>query len=99
MMLSVAVIREGAAALPAGIRLWAKPGRVLVASGASFVVQMQQRRGNALYVNNGIYGALSDAGAPRFRFSHRLSGRAAAGQALRYRNLCCSVPFAIRQIS
>ena len=74
----MAAIREGAAALPAGIRLWAEPGRALVAGGASVVVQVQQRRGQALYVNDGVYGALSDAGAPGFRFPHRLirtSGR------------------------
>ncbi len=68
----MAAIREGAAALPAGTKLWAEPGRALVASGASVVVQVQQRRGNALYVNDGVYGALSDAGAPGFRFPHRL---------------------------
>jgi ornithine decarboxylase len=36
------------------------------------VVQVQQRCGNALYVNNGVYDALPDAGAPGFRFPHRL---------------------------
>ena len=40
--------------------------------GASVVVQVQSRRGDALYVNDGVYGALSDAGAPGFRFPHRL---------------------------
>ena len=65
-------IRAGAALLPPGARLWAEPGRALVAGGASVVVQVQQRRGDALYVNDGVYGALSDAGAPGFRFPHRL---------------------------
>jgi ornithine decarboxylase len=65
-------IRSGAALLPQGVRLWAEPGRALVAGGASVVVQVQQRRGDALYVNDGVYGALSDAGAPGFRFPHRL---------------------------
>ncbi|MBY0331775.1 MAG: type III PLP-dependent enzyme [Acetobacteraceae bacterium] len=53
--------------------LWAEPGRALVAGGASVVVQVQARRGDALYVNDGVYGALSDA-APRmgFRFPCRL---------------------------
>jgi len=68
----IAAIREGAALLPPGTRLWAEPGRALVAGGASVVVQVQQRRGDALYVNDGVYGALSDAGAPGFRFPHRL---------------------------
>jgi ornithine decarboxylase len=65
-------VRAGAALLPPGVRLWAEPGRALVAGGASVVVQVQARRGDALYVNDGVYGALSDAGAPGFRFPHRL---------------------------
>ena len=43
--------------------LWAEPGRALVADGTSVVVQVQARRGDALYVNDGVYGALSDAAA------------------------------------
>ncbi len=52
--------------------LWAEPGRALVAAGTSVVVQVQLRRGEALYVNDGVYGSLSDAGAPGFRFPVRL---------------------------
>ena len=58
-------------ALP-GARLWAEPGRALVASGASIVVQVQARRGDALYVNDGVFGGLSDAGALGFRYPVRL---------------------------
>ncbi|MCW3475777.1 type III PLP-dependent enzyme [Limobrevibacterium gyesilva] len=58
--------------LPVGTRLWAEPGRALVAAGTSVVVQVQLRRGDALYVNDGVYGSLSDAGAPGFRFPVRL---------------------------
>ncbi|MCC7046596.1 MAG: type III PLP-dependent enzyme [Alphaproteobacteria bacterium] len=69
----VAAIREGVAALGMpGIRLWAEPGRALVAAGVSVVVQVHHRRGDALYINDGIYGSLSDAGAPGFRFPARL---------------------------
>lgn len=53
-------------------RLWAEPGRALVAGGVSVVVQVQLRRNDSLYVNDGIYGSLSDAGAPGFRFPVRL---------------------------
>jgi ornithine decarboxylase len=53
-------------------RLWAEPGRALVAAGASVVVQVQLRRSDSLYVNDGVYGSLSDAGAPAFRFPARL---------------------------
>ncbi len=55
-----------------GLRLWAEPGRALVGGGASVVVQVQLRRGEMLYINDGVYGALSDAGALRFRFPTRL---------------------------
>ena len=47
-------------------------GRALVAGGTSVVVQVQHRRGDALYINDGVYGSLSDAGAPGFRFPVRL---------------------------
>jgi ornithine decarboxylase len=35
------------------------------------VVQVQLRRGDTLYVNDGVYGNLSDAGALGFRFPAR----------------------------
>ncbi len=60
-----------ALAMP-GLKLWAEPGRALVGGGASVVVQVQMRRGNMLYINDGVYGALADAGALRFRFPTRL---------------------------
>jgi ornithine decarboxylase len=53
-------------------RLWAEPGRALVAAGGSVVVQVQHRRGDALYINDGVFGALADAGALRFRYPVRL---------------------------
>jgi ornithine decarboxylase len=55
-----------------GARLWAEPGRALVAGGGSVVVQVQLRKDNMLYVNDGVYGALADAGALGFRFPTRL---------------------------
>jgi len=66
--------------LPATTRLWAEPGRALVAGGGSVVVQVQARRdgvaggapGDALHVNDGVYGSLADAGALGFRYPVRL---------------------------
>jgi ornithine decarboxylase len=58
-------------ALP-GTHLWAEPGRALVAGGGSVVVQVQLRKDNMLYVNDGVYGALADAGALGFRFPTKL---------------------------
>ncbi len=60
------------------LRVWAEPGRALVASGTSVVVQVQMRRGDALFINDGVYGSLSDAGAPGFRFPARLLRPSAA---------------------
>ncbi len=54
------------------VRLWAEPGRALVAGGTSVVVQVQQRRGDALYINDGVFGSLADAGTLGFRFPVRL---------------------------
>jgi len=77
-----AAIQEGFAALDLpGARLWAEPGRALVAAGTSVVVLVEARRGDVLYVNDGVYGSLSDAGAPGFRFPVRmirLEGEASA---------------------
>ena len=39
--------------------------------GGSVVVQVQLRRDDTLYVNDGIYGSLSDAGVLGFRFPAR----------------------------
>ena len=67
----IAAIEAAAAALPRPVRLWAEPGRALVAGGGSVVVQVQLRRGDTLFVNDGVYGSLSDAGALGFRFPAR----------------------------
>jgi ornithine decarboxylase len=68
----------GLAARP---RLWCEPGRALVAAGTSVVVKVLGRRGDALFVNDGVYGSLSDAGAPGFRFPARLVRPGAASTA------------------
>lgn len=67
-----AIARAVAAEGLSGLELWAEPGRALVAGGTSVVLQVQHRRGQTLFVNDGVYGALSDAGAPGFRFPARL---------------------------
>ena len=58
--------------LPVPPRLWAEPGRALVAGAVSVVAQVLLRNGDALYVTDGVYGSLSDAGVPGFRFPARL---------------------------
>jgi ornithine decarboxylase len=63
-----------------GLILWAEPGRALVASGTAVVVQVQLRRGDALYINDGVFGSLSDAGPPGFRYPTRLIRASGAGE-------------------
>ena len=41
-------------------RLLAEPGRALAASCASLIVKVELRRGNQLYLNDGMYGGLSE---------------------------------------
>lgn len=41
--------------------LWCEPGRALCAEAASHIVRVDLRKGNALYINDGAYGALFDA--------------------------------------
>ncbi|WP_341912279.1 type III PLP-dependent enzyme [Ferrovibrio terrae] len=51
--------------------IWAEPGRGLVAQGVSVVVQVHARKGDALYINDGVYGSLADAGSLNWRFPLR----------------------------
>lgn len=62
-------IKKGVAAYPQQFghcQLIAEPGRALVAEGGSVVVRVELRKGNALYLNDGTYGSLFDAGVPGF---------------------------------
>jgi ornithine decarboxylase len=77
----LAAISRGVAKLdlPAQCRLWCEPGRALVAEGQSVVVQVQAKKGGALYINDGVYGTLSDAGAAvGLRFPVRVVAQGAA---------------------
>ena len=42
------------------IDLWCEPGRALVAAACSLLTQVQLRKGERLYINDGIYGSLSE---------------------------------------
>ncbi|MEJ0010384.1 MAG: hypothetical protein WDN72_07705 [Alphaproteobacteria bacterium] len=54
-----------------GCQLLCEPGRALVAESGAVVVRVEARKGNALYINDGTYGALFDAGTPGFIFPAR----------------------------
>lgn len=55
------VIRDAVAAENIGhMDLLCEPGRALVADSASVLIRVEQRRGNRLYLNDGIYGTLNE---------------------------------------
>ena len=51
--------------------IWAEPGRALVAEAASTLVRVEHRRDDHLYINDGTYGSLFDAGVPGFIYPVR----------------------------
>jgi ornithine decarboxylase len=55
-----------------GAELWCEPGRAMVAVGASILARVTLRKGRRLYLNDGTYGSLFDAGALGWRFPVRL---------------------------
>lgn len=57
------------------VELWCEPGRALVAESGSVVVRVELRKGRKLYINDGTYGSLFDAGQPGFTFPVRLVRR------------------------
>jgi ornithine decarboxylase len=61
--------------------LWCEPGRALVAEGSSLLTRVDLRKGDALYLNDGSYGALFDAAHTKWPFPvklHRADGEAGA---------------------
>lgn len=54
------------------IQLFCEPGRALVAESGAVIVRVELRKGNHLYINDGTYGNLFDAGFPHFIYPVRL---------------------------
>lgn len=52
--------------------LWCEPGRALVAEASSLLARVDLRKGDALYLNDGSYGALFDATHAKWPFPVRL---------------------------
>jgi ornithine decarboxylase len=59
--------------------LWCEPGRALSAEFNSMIVQVEKRRGNELFINEGAYGALYDAAHVDWRFPVKRIERRAWG--------------------
>jgi ornithine decarboxylase len=53
------------------MEVFCEPGRALVAESGSLVVKVELRKGNSLYLNDGTYGSLFDAGYPGFVYPVR----------------------------
>lgn len=47
-------------------RIWCEPGRALVAEAGSLLVRIEAKKKSMLYLNDGTYGGLFDAGFPGF---------------------------------
>jgi len=64
--------------LPVIPELICEPGRAIVAESGSTIVKVNLRKKQKLYINDGTYGTLFDAGVPNFIFPSRmiLNGRA-----------------------
>jgi ornithine decarboxylase len=67
-------IRAGVKAirLQPDIDLWCEPGRALVASACSLLTQVQLRKDDRLYINDGIYGSLSETVQAKIELPARL---------------------------
>ena len=68
--------------LPPDCVVMCEPGRAMVADGCSLVVQIQLRKDDRLYINDGVYGSLNESVTARLRPPVRLvrlNGTRAAG--------------------
>ncbi len=57
------------------IELLSEPGRALVADSMSIIVRVELRKKDKLYINDGIYGSLNNAGLKKFNYSVKLFSR------------------------
>ncbi len=58
--------------LPKMPELICEPGRAIVAESGSTIVKVILRKKNKLYINDGTYGSLFDAGVPNFVFPSKM---------------------------
>ncbi len=56
----------------AGLEVFGEPGRALCAQGGASLVRVELRKGHDLYLNDGTYGSLFDAGQFNWKFPVRL---------------------------
>jgi ornithine decarboxylase len=69
--------------VPHTTELWCEPGRALVAEASSLLAQVELRKGDALYLNDGSYGAMFDAAHFKWPFPTKLVRDGEASKELR----------------
>lgn len=67
-------IRQAIADMPntGKTEFWCEPGRALVAESTSMLLKVELRKDGALYINDGTYGSLFDAGHMGFKYPVRM---------------------------
>jgi ornithine decarboxylase len=75
-------IREALATLPKQIPVICEPGRALIAEGMSLITQVILRKGESLYINDGVYGSFDELTLPGWTadYVHRVFARDARGK-------------------
>ncbi len=63
--------------------LWCEPGRALASEYSSLLVQVDRRRGDELFINDGAYGALYDAAHVDWRYPVQASPARGASEGFR----------------
>ncbi len=69
--------------------LWCEPGRALVAEATSLIVRVESQRDFDLYINDGVYGTLYDAGHLGWRFPAKTLGRDGMAAPFRFYGPTC----------
>jgi ornithine decarboxylase len=75
-------IKEALATMPKPIPVICEPGRALIAEGLSLITQVILRKGDSLYLNDGVYGSFDELTLPGWNadYFHRVYALDTKGQ-------------------
>jgi ornithine decarboxylase len=76
-------VREALETLPKKVPVICEPGRALIAEGLSLITQVILRKGDSLYINDGVYGSFDELTLPGWTgdYVHRVFALDAKGRA------------------